>query len=119
MPVKEKEIELDDGTKIRVKQASGRTKLKIEAIQARIFRKFRDNGNPSEWTMEQHEAFADALDEAGGGIEAQVEAWLPNCVIEPENFDYDSLTTPELMLVLGWIRGDEEAGALPWEHSQE
>ena len=41
MPVAEKEIELEDGSKILVKQASGRKKLKIEAIQARVFRQFR------------------------------------------------------------------------------
>ena len=43
MPVAEKEIELDDGSKILVRQASGRKKIKIEAIQAKVFRKFRRN----------------------------------------------------------------------------
>jgi len=118
MPVAEKELELDDGTKILVRQASGRKKLKIEAIQARIFRQFRHYGSPEDWTIEQHEEFADALDEAGGGIEAQVEAWLPDCILT-EGIDLDDLTTMEIMTLLNWVRGDTEEAAIPLESLQE
>jgi len=118
MPVAEKELELDDGTKILVRQASGRKKLKIEAIQARIFRQFRHYGSPEDWTIEQHEEFADALDEAGGGIEAQVEAWLPDCILT-EGVDLDDLTTMEIMTLLNWVRGDTEEAAIPLESLQE
>lgn len=118
MPVAEKEIELDDGSKILVRQASGRKKIKIEAIQAKVFRKFRHYGSPNDWTMEQHEEFADALDEQGAGIEGQVEAWLPDC-IKTEGVDLDDLTSQEIMTLLNWVRGDTEEGAIPLESSQE
>ena len=39
MPVKKKEFELDDGTTVWVRQASGMEKLKISNIQAKVFRK--------------------------------------------------------------------------------
>jgi len=118
MPVAEKEIVLDDGSTILVKQASGRKKLKIEAIQARTFRKFRHYGEPTEWTQEQHEEFADALDEAGAGIEAQVDEWLPNCIVS-EGVDLDDLTSSEILKLLNWVRGDTEEAAIPLESSQE
>ena len=54
MPVAEREIELNDGSTILVKQVSGRKKLKIESTQAKVYRKFRHFGEPTEWTMEQH-----------------------------------------------------------------
>ena len=57
MPVATKEIELNDGSKILVKQVSGRKKLKIEAKQAKVYRNFRHFGDPTTWTMEQHEEF--------------------------------------------------------------
>ena len=53
MPVKKKEFELDDGTKIWVRQASGIEKLKISNIQAKVFRSFTDKGDPSEWSEEK------------------------------------------------------------------
>ena len=118
MPVVQKEIELDDGSTILVKQASGRKKLKIEAIQARVFRQFRDKGNPNDWELDQHEEFADALSEAGAGIEDQVEAWLPDCILS-EGIDIDDLTTIEIMKVLSWVRGDSEEASIPLESSQE
>ena len=118
MPVAQKEIELDDGSTILVKQASGRKKLKIEAIQARVFRQFRDKGNPTDWAIEQHEEFADALADAGAGLEDQVEAWLPDCILT-EGVDIDDLTTVEIMNVLSWVRGDTEEAAIPLESSQE
>ena len=118
MPVAEKEIELNDGSKILVRQASGRKKIRIEAIQAKVFRQFRHYGSPTDWTIEQHEEFADALDEQGAGIEAQIEAWLPDC-IKTEGVDLDDLTTEDIMTLLNFVRGDTEEGAIPLESSQE
>ena len=118
MPVAEKEIELNDGSKILVRQASGRKKIKIEAIQAKVFRQFRHFGSPEDWSIEQHEEFADALDEKGAGIEAQVDAWMDDCILT-EGVDLDDLTTDEIMRVLNWVRGDTEEGAIPLESSQE
>ena len=106
MPVLTKEIELDDGSKIEVKQASGMKKLKIEARQAKVFRQFRHFGNPNDWSIEQHEEFADALDKAEAGLEAQASEWLTDCIIT-EGVDIDALTSPELMKVLNFVRGDE------------
>jgi len=118
MPVAQKEIELDDGTLILVKQASGRKKLKIEARQAKVFRQFRHYGSPVDWTIEQHEEFSDALDELDAGIEAQVEAWLPDCILT-EGVDLDDLTTNEIMTLLNWVRGDTEEASIPLESLQE
>ena len=119
MPIAQKEIELNDGTKIMVRQISGRKKLKIESIQAKVFRSFKSRGDPTTWTTDIHEEFADALDEANGGIEAQVESWLGECIISPEDMDLDDLTTDELMRVLSWVRGDDESAAIPLDSSQE
>lgn len=115
MPVLKKEIELDDGKTIMVRQASGLDKLKIENIQQRVARQFRHFGlDPTEWTPEQHEEFAVAMDEAGAGIEAQIESWIPNCVLE-EHFDIYTLTSAELMDILRFVRGDTLEGAVPLE----
>ena len=115
MPVLKKEIELDNGSKIWVRQASGLDKLKIENIQQRVARQFRHFGlDPTEWTPEQHEEFAVAMDEAGAGIEDQIQSWVPKCVIE-ENFDIDTLTSAELMDILRFVRGDTLEGAVPLE----
>ena len=119
MPIAQKEIELNDGSKIMVRQVSGRKKLKIESIQAKVFRSFRDKGEPTDWSMDTHEEFADALDEAGAGIEAQVDAWLEDCIISPEDIDLDDLESDELMKVLSWVRGDDESAAIPLDFSQE
>lgn len=119
MPIAQKEIELNDGSKIMVRQVSGRKKLKIESIQAKVFRGFRDKGEPTDWSMDTHEEFADALDEAGAGIEAQVDAWLEHCIISPEDIDLDDLESDELMRVLSWVRGDDESAAIPLDSSQE
>jgi hypothetical protein len=119
MPVLKKEIELEDGRKIWVRQASGMQKLKIETIQAKVFRKFRHFGaNPAEWTEEQNIEFSDALDEAGGGMEMQIQTWIPNCIME-EDFDIDTLTTSELIEILSFVRGDDPEGALPLVTSSE
>ena len=119
MPVRKTEIELDDGSKVLVRQASGRDKIAIETRQARVFRNFRHYGDPTDWTPEQNEEFAAAVDESGAGVDAQVEAWLPNCILT-EGFDIDSLTSVEMYEILRWIRGDEDPeGAIPLEHSSE
>ena len=113
MPVLKKEIELNDGRKVWVRQASGMDKLRIENIQAKTFRKFRHFGpDPAKWTEAQHEEFADSLDEAGGGIASQIEAWVPRCILD-EDFDIDSLTSEELRTILGFVRGDDPEGAVP------
>ena len=114
MPVLKKEIELEDGTKIWVRQASGMEKLPIENIQARTFRKCRDFGNdPLKWTAEQNEQFAEMIDEAGGGIESQIQKWIPVCVIEPADFDINILTSEEVRKILSFVRGDTMEGAVP------
>lgn len=113
VPVLKKEIELNDGKKIWVRQASGMDKLAIEKIQAQTFRKFRHFGtNPAEWTPEQHEEFNDALSEAGAGIDSQIQSWVPKCVIE-ENFDINTLTSEEVRDILNFVRGDDLEGAVP------
>lgn len=117
MPVLRKEITLDDGSVIEVKQVSGMKKLQIENIQAKVFRQFRHFGNPLEWDEKQQFEFADALDEAGAGITAQAHAWLPDCIVT-EDVDIDDLNSAELLRVLQFVRGDEEdapEGALPLE----
>lgn len=122
MPVKTKQFELDDGTKITVKQAGGMKKLRIENIQARVFRDFLHFGlDPTEWTDEQQKEFADAMDKAGAGFMNQVESWLPDCIIEPKEFDIEMLTSPEIRMLLGFVRGDaeEEGGAPPLDNSSE
>jgi hypothetical protein len=116
MPVLKKEIELNNGKKVWVRQASGMEKIKIENIQAKIFRKTRHFGkDPSKWTPEQNEEFADMLDEAGGGMLDQIEAWIPKCVIEPVNFDYNTLTSEEVRMLLAFVRGDTLEGGIPLE----
>ena len=111
MPVKKKEFELDDGTTIWVRQASGMEKLKISNIQARIFREFEDKGSPENWESETHQAFSDRLEEEGGGITAQLEHWLRPCVLD-EVFDVNLFTIEELMPILNFVRGDDEEGSI-------
>ena len=120
MPVLSKEFELDDGTKITVRQAGGLQKLRIENIQARVFRDHMHFGlDPTEWTQDQQKEFTDAMDEAGAGMTQQIEAWVPNCIIEPADFDVESLTSAELRMILGFVRGDDPEGSIPLEPSQE
>tara|TARA_R110001592_G_scaffold139407_3_gene359340 strand:+ start:2696 stop:3046 length:351 start_codon:yes stop_codon:yes gene_type:complete len=114
MPVLKKEIELGDGLKVWVRQASGMEKIKIENIQAKIFRKTRHFGkDPAEWTPEQNEEFAEMLDEAGGGMLDQIEAWIPICIIQPADFDYNILTSDEVRTILSFVRGDTLEGGVP------
>tara|TARA_R100000008_G_scaffold4756_1_gene2999 strand:+ start:1901 stop:2251 length:351 start_codon:yes stop_codon:yes gene_type:complete len=116
MPVMKKEIELEDGTKIWVRQASGMEKLKITNIQGKAFRKMKHAGDPTEWTDEQNQEFADSVDEMGGGVEAQMESWIPPCILD-ENIDVNLLTFEELNLILQFVRGDDEEGAVPFQSS--
>jgi hypothetical protein len=113
MPVMKKEIELDDGKKIWVRQASGMERLKITNMQGKAFRKMRHAGDPTEWTEEQNEDFAVMLDEMGGGIEEQIRDWVPPCIID-EKIDANMLTFDELQRILQFVRGDDEAGAVPF-----
>tara|TARA_R100000152_G_C6734845_1_gene159138 strand:- start:714 stop:1070 length:357 start_codon:yes stop_codon:yes gene_type:complete len=116
MPVLKKEFELDNGMKIMVRQASGLEKMRIEAIQARTIRKCRDFGTDvTDWTDEQHMQFMDMLIEAGGGVDVQAQEWLPKCILEPEGFDPNILTSDEIRDLLQFIRGDETEteGAIP------
>jgi hypothetical protein len=115
MPVLKKEIELDNGKKVWVRQASGMDKLKIEKVQAMTLRKCRHFGSdPAEWTSEQQEEFAMMLDEAGGGLEDQIQEWLPKCVIS-DDIDVSLLTSEEIMTLLNFVRGDDLEGAVPLE----
>mgnify|MGYP003134561040 FL=1 len=116
MPVMKKEIELDDGTKIWVRQASGMERLKITNIQGKAFRKMAHAGEPANWTDEQNEEFATMLDEMGGNVEEQMSAWIPPCILD-ENVDINSLTFEELNTILGFVRGDDTEGAVPFQSS--
>ena len=120
MPVLKSEIELEDGTKILVRQASGTAKLRLETGQARVFRKFQHYGEVENWTLDQQLEFSDALDQEGCGIVAQIEAWLPDCILD-ENITVDDLTTQEMMKVLEYVRGTPEIpeSAVPLEVSSE
>lgn len=113
MPVLKKEIELNNGKKVWVRQASGLDKLKIEAKQGRAMRKCRSFGpDPSKWTDEQMEEFLDLCDKEGAGFTDQVESWLPNCLLD-DTIDPDTLTSEELVMILNVIRGDDSEGAIP------
>jgi len=118
VPVLKKEIELGDGTKVWVRQASGLEKIKIESIQAKAVRKCRDFGNPEDWTIEQNEVFLSHIEELGGSLEDQMTSWVPNCILE-EDFDLNSLTSEEMRTILGFVRGDDPEGAIPLDSSPE
>ena len=113
MPVMKKEIELDDGTKIWIRQASGMERLKITNIQGRAFRKMRHAGDPSDWTEEQNEEFALLVDDLGGGVDAQIATWIEPCILD-EDIDINLLTFEELNTMLQFVRGDDEDGAVPF-----
>ena len=112
MTIVKKRFEFD-GKEVWFRQASGMERLKIEKIQARVFRECRHFGpNPVEWTEEQQHEFSDKLDDLGGGIEDQIQHWLPPACMT-DNFDINTLTSVELREVLGFVRGDTEDGAVP------
>ena len=113
MPVMKKEIELDDGKKIWVRQASGMERLKITNIQGKAFRKMRHAGSPEDWTDEQNEEFALIVDELGGGLETQIHTWVPDCILD-DDIDPNTLTFEELNTILQFVRGDDMEGAVPF-----
>lgn len=117
MPVLKKEISLEDGTTVWVRQASGREKLRIETLQAKAIRKCRDFGNPADWTEEQNEKFMDILDELGANLEHQMNEWVPGCILD--DTDVDTLTSGELRQILMFVRGDDPEGAIPLGSSPE
>lgn len=113
MPVLKKQIELNDGRKVWVRQASGMERLEIETKQAKVFRKFRHYGpDPTEWTEEQATEFATAIEEAEAGPHNQMRSWIPNCILD-QDIDINHFTTDELMTVLKFVRGDDIEGAVP------
>ena len=58
MPVLTKEFELEDGTKLLVRQAGGMSKLRIENIQAQVFRDHIHFGmDTTKWTDEQQQQY--------------------------------------------------------------
>jgi len=118
MPVLKKEIELNDGTKVWVRQASGLEKIKIESIQAKAVRRCRDFGSPEDWTIEQNEKFLEIIEELGGSLEDQMHEWIPKCILS-EDFDYNMLTSEEARDILGFVRGDNGEGAIPLGSLQE
>lgn len=118
MPVLKKEIELNDGTKIWVRQASGMEKIKIESIQAKAVRRCRDFGDPNDWTIEQNEKFLEIIEELGGSLEHQMNEWIPKCILT-EDFDYNLLTSEEARDILAFVRGDIGEGAIPLGSSAE
>lgn len=120
MPVLTKEFELDDGTKITVRQAGGMSKLRIENIQAKVFRDHMYFGSdPSEWTEDQQAEFATALENEGAGMESQIRECVPMSIIKPVGFDSNNLTSQELRMILGFVRGDDPEGAIPLDNSSE
>ena len=120
MPVLKKTFTLDDGTELVVRQAGGMAKLKIENIQARVFREHLHFGlDPTAWTQDQQIEFSSALDAEGAGYQDQIHSWVPACIVEPKDFDVADLTSEELRMILGFVRGDDPDGAPPLEPSSE
>jgi len=118
MPVMKKDFEF--GTeetgivKLTVRQANGMERMKWEAAQARALRHFRDFGmDLAEWTEDQQGQFVNYLDENKVGIEMQITEWVPQCIIEPVEFDIGLLTSNELRELLLFVRGDTSDGAVP------
>ena len=52
----------------------------------------------------------------GGGVEAQMEAWIKPCILD-ENVDINLLTFDELTIILQFVRGDDEEGAVHFQSS--
>ena len=107
-----KEIKLEDGTKIWVRQASGMEKLSVTTAQGKAFRKMRHAGEPEDWTDEHSEEFAEIVDELGGGVDTQIGVWIPPCLLD-EDININMLTSEELLIILAFVRGDDKDGAVP------
>jgi len=116
VPVKKKEFKLDDDTTVWVRQASGMEKLAISNIQAKVYRDFiKSHGETDKWSDDISQEFSDNMDEEGAGIQAQIDQWLIKCIIPEEgkeSFDPNYFTIEELMPILGFVRGDDEEGAV-------
>lgn len=118
MPVMKKQFVFgDDETgrvELTVRQANGMEKMKWEATQAKALRHFRHFGFDIEnWTDDQQTEFVEYLEENNASIETQITEWVPNCIIEPVDFDISVLTSSELRSLLLFVRGDEADGAAP------
>ena len=81
-------------------------------------KRHRPGLDPNEWSPKQNEEFAQAIDEAGCGIEQQMQQWIPKCVMD-KDFDVESLTSEECRDILYFIRGDDLEGAIPLASSSE
>ena len=113
MPIKKKQFELDGGLKLWFRQASGMERLKIEKVQAKVFRQCRHFGpDPLVWIEEQHLEFQEKLEDQGAGVEDQIQAWVPGACLD-EKFDINTLTNIELREILSFVRGDNEDGGVP------
>jgi hypothetical protein len=117
MPISKRLFDLEDGTKVWVRQASGLEKLKIESAHATAMRKCRHFGNDINlWTMEQQDEFWAIVEELGGGMSDQIQQLIPMCVIgmeDGEPCDVNLLTTTEIVPMLEFIRGDDAEDAVP------
>lgn len=117
MPIKRKLFDLEDGTKVWVRQASGLEKLKIEGIHATAMRRCRHFGpDIQQWTEAQQEEFWGIIEELGGGLTAQIEHLIPICVLEMEGgkkCDVNLLKSEEIIPMLPFIRGEDGEGAVP------
>lgn len=120
MPVITKEIELNDGTKIEVRQASGFEKLPFESMLAKAFRKHRAFGvDNSKWTEDQQEEFMESLEDLGGSMHDQMLKLVPPCIIT-DDIDVNTLTAEELRDIFIFIRGgSDEDGEPPLDSSGE
>mgnify|MGYP003652070071 CR=1 FL=1 len=119
MPINKKEIELDNGRKIWVRQASGMERLAIETKTAKIIRQCRDFGaDPSEWTEAQQQEYLDMLDDSGVGMNHQISEWVPNCILD-EDIDVNMLTSEEMRTIYVFVVGQDEEGAIPLESLPE
>lgn len=117
MPITKRLFELDDGSKVWVRQASGLEKLKIESAHATAMRKCRHFGRDIEsWTEGQQDEFWSIVEDLGGGMTAQIQQLIPLCVISDEkgnSVDVNLFTTEEIVPMLTFIRGDSAEDAVP------
>jgi len=117
MPIRKKLFDLEDGTKVWVRQASGLEKLKIEGIHATAMRKCRHFGTDmTAWTVEQEDEFWEKIEELGGGMTAQMEHLIPICLMEMEDgsaSDINMLKSEEIIPMLSFIRGDGDDSSVP------
>ena len=119
VPITKKEIELDNGRKVWVRQASGMERLGVETATAKVIRQCRDFGSdPTEWTEEQQQKYLDLLDEAEVGMGHQIAEWVPNCILD-KDIDINMLTSDEVREMYVFIVGQDEEGAIPLESLPE